>query len=165
MRVLIAPDKFKGSLSATAVAGADYFLDLLGFHRHLRDVDLIITGEGRLDHQTLTGKLTAVVAHRSSPPPAAAVGRNDLHLLTSLFTDIHAVADHSEIDAAHDPQRTATCLQQIGTHIGKRLINLTDRPVGENADSAPTETAGSIRACREPHHVYPGALTFRRQTG
>ena len=29
----------------------------------------------------------------------------------------------------------------------------------------PTETAGSIRACREPHHVYPGALTFRRQTG
>ena len=165
MRVLIAPDKFKGSLSATAVAGADYFVDLLGFHRRLRDVDLIITGEGRLDHQMLTGKLPAVVAHRSSPTPVAAVvGRNDLYRLTSLFTDIHAVADHSETDAANDPQRTSTCLQQVGTHIGKHLINLTDRPLGRECRLC-TDTAGSIRACREPHHVYPGALTFRRQTG
>ena len=78
----------------------------------------------------------------------AVVERNDLTEPTPLFAEIHAVAD--DTDTANDPQHTASCLQQIGTHIGKRLINgePTDRPVGENADSAPTETAGSIRAAR-----------------
>jgi glycerate kinase len=126
-------------LGARIVSGADYFLDLLDFDKHLRDVDLVITGEGRLDHQTLAGKLPAVVAQRAAPTPViAVVGRNDLVHPTPLFADIYAVADHSETDTANNPQRTATCLQQIGTRIGKigkRLINRepTDSLVGETA--------------------------------
>ena len=43
-------------------SGAEYFLDLLDFDRLVADADLVITGEGRLDDQTLQGKLPAAVA-------------------------------------------------------------------------------------------------------
>jgi glycerate kinase len=39
-------------LGATTASGADYFLDLLNFDRHVGDADLVITGEGRIDRQT-----------------------------------------------------------------------------------------------------------------
>ena len=83
---------------------------------------------------------------------------------TPLFAEIHAVADDSDTDTANGPQRTASCLQQIGTHIGKRLINgePTDRPVGENAA---LRTNMDLRACRELRHFSSEVLTFRRQTG
>ena len=140
-------------LGARIVSGADYFLDLLDFDEHLRDVDLVITGEGRLDHQTLAGKPPAVVAHRAAPTPViAVVGRNDLTQPTPLFADIHAVADHSDTDTANDPQRTASCLQQIGAHIEERLINRA-------------RTKMDLPACREPRHFSSTVLTFRRQTG
>ena len=83
---------------------------------------------------------------------------------TPLFAEIHAVADDSDTDTANGPHRTASCLQQIGTHIGKRLISgeATDRPVDENA-ALPTNM--DLRACREPRHFSSEVLTFRRQTG
>ena len=152
-------------LGARIVSGADNFLDLLDFDQHLRDVDLVMTGEGRLDRQTLAGKLPAIVAHRAAPTPVSAVvGQNDLTRPTPLFADIHAVADHSETDTANDPQRTASRLHQLGTHIGQRLINRapTDRPVGENAA---LRTNMDLPACREPRHFSSAVLTFRRQTG
>ena len=66
-------------LGATNASGAEYFLDLLEFDQHVADADLVITGEGRLDHQTLHGKLPAAVALRAAPTPVVAVvGRNDL---------------------------------------------------------------------------------------
>ena len=94
----------------------------------------------------------------------AVVERNDLTEPTPLFAEIHAVADDSDTDTANDPQRTASCLQQIGTHIGKRLINgePTDRPVGENAA---LRTNMDLRAWRELRHFSSEVLTFRRQTG
>ena len=46
-------------LGASMASGAEYFLDLLDFDRHVAEADLVITGEGRLDHQTLQGKLPA----------------------------------------------------------------------------------------------------------
>jgi glycerate 2-kinase len=107
------------SLGARNVSGADYFLDLLDFDQHRRDVDLVITGEGRLDEQTLAGKLPAVVAHRAAPTPVVAVvGRNDLTQPTSLFTDVFAVTDLAEADTATDAERTAEQLRRIGRHVG-----------------------------------------------
>ena len=54
-------------LGATTASGAEYFLDLLNFDQLVADADLVITGEGRLDNQTLQGKLPAVVALRAAP--------------------------------------------------------------------------------------------------
>jgi glycerate kinase len=49
---------------ATLVEGAAFVLDTLGFDRRLASADLVVTGEGKLDEQTLTGKAIAEVAQR-----------------------------------------------------------------------------------------------------
>ena len=110
-------------LGAANASGAEYFLDLLEFDQHVADADLVITGEGRLDDQTLHGKLPAAVALRAAPTPVVAVvGRNDLggNAADSHFADVLAVADYAERDTSGDPWHTAELLQHIGTHIGRK---------------------------------------------
>lgn len=51
-------------LRADLVSGIDYVLDVAGFKKKLRGVDYCITGEGRLDSQTLHGKAVEGVASR-----------------------------------------------------------------------------------------------------
>ncbi len=57
---------FGGGFLALAGAllrpGAELVLDVLDFQRHLEDADLVVTGEGRLDKQTLSGKAPYAVA-------------------------------------------------------------------------------------------------------
>jgi glycerate kinase len=109
------------ALGARMASGADFFLDLLDFDGHVRDADLVVTGEGRLDRQTLSGKLPAAVAARSAPSPVVAVvGRNDLASPTELFRDVYAVADIAGTDTSRDPRGTATTLRRIGAAIGHR---------------------------------------------
>ncbi len=47
---------------AKAMDGAEYFLELTGFERHLKRSEWVITGEGSLDGQTLQGKVPFQVA-------------------------------------------------------------------------------------------------------
>ena len=62
-----------GGLGAGAIAfldaelqpGGELVLDLLNFDEALRDADLVITAEGRLDGQTAFGKAPAAVARRA----------------------------------------------------------------------------------------------------
>ena len=49
---------------ATLVAGASYVLDAVGFDARMREARFVVTGEGRIDDQTLQGKLLAEVATR-----------------------------------------------------------------------------------------------------
>lgn len=51
-------------LNASFVSGADYILDFIGIEEAIPQVDLIITGEGKIDNQTGYGKLPIVVAKR-----------------------------------------------------------------------------------------------------
>jgi len=44
-------------LDAELKSGADLLLDICQFKEKLKDADLIITGEGRIDHQSLMGKI------------------------------------------------------------------------------------------------------------
>ena len=57
---------FGGGFLALAGAhlrpGAELVLDVLDFQRHLEGADLVVTGEGRLDRQTLSGKAPYAVA-------------------------------------------------------------------------------------------------------
>jgi glycerate 2-kinase len=50
---------------AELVAGAPYVLDAIDFDRHAAGAAAVVTGEGRIDVQTLAGKLVAEVARRS----------------------------------------------------------------------------------------------------
>jgi glycerate kinase len=51
-------------LGAEAVPGAGLVLDEVGFDRALAGADLCVTGEGRIDGQTLRGKVVSAVAQR-----------------------------------------------------------------------------------------------------
>jgi glycerate kinase len=65
-------------LNARLVNGIDYFLEATGFEKELKKADLVITGEGSIDEQTLQGKGPFGVAKRAkefSLPVIAFVGR------------------------------------------------------------------------------------------
>ncbi len=108
-------------LGGHAVSGADFFLDLLQFEAHLDGCDLVITGEGRIDDQTLHGKLPAIVARRAGPIPVVAVvavvGRSDLtdtarHAMG--LAAVHAIADQTDRNPADDPALSAQLLEDLG---------------------------------------------------
>jgi glycerate kinase len=46
------------------VPGAAFVLDALGFDQRMRAASFVVTGEGRLDEQTLDGKVAGEVAVR-----------------------------------------------------------------------------------------------------
>jgi glycerate kinase len=52
------------AFGAHLVPGAAFVLGVVGFDRGLEDADAVITGEGRLDPQSVQGKLTGEVARR-----------------------------------------------------------------------------------------------------
>jgi glycerate 2-kinase len=52
-------------MNAHLLHGIDYFLDISGFDGSLKKADLVITGEGRLDEQTMQGKAPFGVAIRA----------------------------------------------------------------------------------------------------
>lgn len=61
--------------------GADLVFELVGFDNRLEGASLVVTGEGRLDRQTLAGKApfaVAKAAHERSIPVAAVAGTVDL---------------------------------------------------------------------------------------
>lgn len=60
-------------LGAELVPGIETVLDILGFDKEIVDADLIITGEGASDLQTLSGKVPMGVLRRSSGIPVILV--------------------------------------------------------------------------------------------
>ena len=108
-------------LGGHAVSGADFFLDLLDFDKHLQGCDLVITGEGRMDDQTLHGKLPAIVAQRAGQVPViAVVGRSDISPATLHLMGLQAVYGIVELtdrNPARDPALTKSLLEQLGRRI------------------------------------------------
>ena len=65
-------------INARLVNGIDYFLEATGFGNELKKADIVITGEGSIDEQTLQGKGPLGVAKRAkefSLPVIAFAGR------------------------------------------------------------------------------------------
>lgn len=64
-------------LDAKLQSGIDVVLDLLDFDKKLKDVDLVITGEGRMDNQSAFGKVPSGIGKRCKKmgvPAVAIVG-------------------------------------------------------------------------------------------
>jgi glycerate 2-kinase len=91
---------------AKLVPGAAYVLDAIGFDDAMRDARFVITGEGRLDAQTLEGKVCAEVATRARQGGVAChavVGRNALDGFRARVLDFGLVIEASteaELEAA-----------------------------------------------------------------
>jgi glycerate 2-kinase len=91
---------------ARLVAGAPYVLDAIGFDKLMRGSAFVVTGEGRLDDQTLQGKIVGEVATRCRQAGVtchAIVGRNQLDPFGERIIDLASVTEAStlaEIEAA-----------------------------------------------------------------
>ncbi|MGI8750076.1 MAG: glycerate kinase family protein [Thermoleophilaceae bacterium] len=93
-------------MGARLVAGAPYVLDRIGFDSLMRASAFVVTGEGRLDRQTLQGKVVGEVATRSRQAGVrsyAVVGRRELDLFAARILDLERVIEATtleEIEAA-----------------------------------------------------------------
>lgn len=68
-------------LGASLKRGIDYILDIIGFDQLLDGADLVITGEGRLDSQSLGGKVVSGVTSRAGTagvPVIAVCGASEI---------------------------------------------------------------------------------------
>ena len=94
-------------LGAKLRPGIDLVLDLVGFHRQLAGAGLVVTGEGSLDEQTLSGKAPAGVAAgavAAGIPVVAVCGRSLLTVEQWRAAGISAVYSLSDIEP--DPSRS-----------------------------------------------------------
>jgi glycerate kinase len=116
----------QGFLNAKLVNGIDYFLDITGFEDALEKADLVITGEGRMDEQTLRGKGpfgVAVRAKKKNIPVIGLAGQVALEAdapLRKYFARLLAISDASvELDQAM--KNTAPDLRRMAIELGSRL--------------------------------------------
>jgi glycerate kinase len=86
---------------AKLVPGAAYVLDTLGFDELMRASRAVVTGEGRLDEQTLAGKAVGEVATRCRQAGVwchAVVGKNALDEFAIRLLDFASVSEAGSIE-------------------------------------------------------------------
>lgn len=63
-----------GLINARLVSGAAHFLEITGFYKALQKADLVFTGEGSIDEQTLQGKAPFAVADAAQKRRVPVIG-------------------------------------------------------------------------------------------
>ncbi len=105
------------ALGAELRSGVETVLDLIGFDERVRDVDLVITGEGNMDEQSAAGKAPVGVARRAKrygKPVVAVVGGRADNLDAVYGQGVDLVLPVCRrpmpLDQALDPQEATTNL-------------------------------------------------------
>ena len=83
-------------LEAELLPGAPYVLDAVGFGPLMREAAFVVTGEGKLDEQTLAGKVCGEVATRCRQRGVAChavVGVNELEPFQERILDLASVTE------------------------------------------------------------------------
>ncbi|MEC3958233.1 glycerate kinase [Nocardia sp. CDC153] len=113
-------------LGARMRSGIDLILDLIDFRAQVADADLVVTGEGSLDRQSLSGKAPIGVgdAARAAGVPVIAVsGRIQLtpeQVRAAGFADAYALSD-LEPDPARSMADAAALLTRVGARIAESM--------------------------------------------
>ena len=115
-------------MEAKLVNGIDYFLDITAFDVSLQQADLVITGEGSLDTQTLQGKAPFGVAKRAkqrSIPVIGLAGKVPLFPDDALqqYFDVLLPINHEALNLTTALQQTYDNLTRTAQSIGD-LLNL-----------------------------------------
>ena len=93
---------------ARLVAGAPYVLDAIGFDPLMRESAFVVTGEGRLDSQTLAGKIVGEVATRCRQGGVAChaiVGSNALESFDERIIDLASVTEATTLEELEEAGR------------------------------------------------------------
>lgn len=97
--------------------GAAFVLDALAFDDRMRAARCVITGEGRLDDQSLQGKVVGEIGTRTRQggvPLHAIVGSNAMDPFTARMIDLQAVREASTPDAIETAARELGALIRAG---------------------------------------------------
>jgi glycerate kinase len=84
------------AFGAELVPGASFVLDAVEFDRRMRTARAVVTGEGKLDQQSLAGKLVSEIATRarqSGVPCYAVVGTRELDSFDARVLDLQVVLE------------------------------------------------------------------------
>ncbi len=116
-------------LGAELRPGIELVLDLVGFYRLLDGADLVITGEGSLDEQSLAGKAPVGVAQaaaRAGVRVVAVAGRNLLSDERLQQAGISAAypLNKLEPDVARSMAHASDLLSQVGSNIADDWLSL-----------------------------------------
>lgn len=109
-------------LGAELRPGIELVLDLVGFHDQLDGVDLVITGEGALDEQTLHGKAPAGVAAAAAArgiPVVAVCGINRLD--AARLRQAGIAAAYALVDLEPDVARCISDGVPLLRRLGQRI--------------------------------------------
>ncbi|MDQ0119702.1 glycerate kinase [Pseudarthrobacter sp902506025] len=121
------------ALAATRRPGIDVVLEFTDLAERLAGADLVITGEGSLDEQSLLGKTPMGVARAAAAqgiPVIAVCGRTTLEhsqAAAAGFEGVYALTE-LETDVNRCISEAGELLEQLGTQISKRLA--AGRPAG-----------------------------------
>ncbi|EAP99735.1 putative transferase [Janibacter sp. HTCC2649] len=108
------------ALGARLRPGIDLVLELVGFADQLRTARLVITGEGSLDEQTMSGKAPAGIAAASSSAGCEVVavcGRRELD--DAQLTAMGIAASYALLDVESDVQRCMTDADALLEGLGR----------------------------------------------
>lgn len=109
-------------LGARRRAGVEVVLDLVDFARRVRGADLVITGEGSLDAQSLAGKTPVGVAAAAADAAVVTIAVAGVASLSpeqmgrAGFTDVYTLSDLEP-----DPERSKTRAGELLERIGARI--------------------------------------------
>jgi glycerate kinase len=113
-------------LNAKLVQGIDYFLETTGFDKALENTDILITGEGSIDLQTLEGKGPFGVARRAKKKNIMVIGlagevlSGDITELNEYFDVLIAVNPPAE-DLKTAMIHTSANLRRSSMELGKMI--------------------------------------------
>jgi glycerate kinase len=110
-------------LGAELRSGVETVLELVGFDDAVREADLVVTGEGSLDEQSLRGKAPVGVlaaAARHGVPVVAVCGRTTL--APETLREVGFAGAHALTDLEPDPARCMTDAARLLTTLGRRLL-------------------------------------------
>ncbi|GAA5203083.1 glycerate kinase [Microbacterium jejuense] len=119
------------ALGAERRSGIDVVLDFTGLRESLAGADLVVTGEGGIDEQSLGGKTpvgVAIAAAEASVPVVAVCGRTTLdddRLRAAGFVRTYALAAR-EPDPEISMRDAARLLRDIGAELAADLPDGTD---------------------------------------
>ncbi len=111
--------------------GIEMVLDMLQFDNHLKNVDLVVTGEGRIDGQSVKGKVPVGVARRAKKqmkPVVAVTGGvgEGADVLYSLGVDLILPIVDRPLDLHEAMQNSEILIQDTGERLA-RIIKLGER--------------------------------------
>jgi glycerate kinase len=116
-------------LGAVMRPGAELVFDLVGLHDALAGSDLVVTGEGSLDAQTLNGKAPAAVAVAARAKSIAVIAvAGVVHLTPEELEAAGISAAYALVDEADQPGQALTdpgpLLERIGGRIARAYLAL-----------------------------------------